>query len=345
MGAVVGVIFVVLIIMTLLSLFIWYRQRQGDKGQHIQPSVAYIPALSECGSTVAMHPSTMDVSQTLSLSTSCSSVSAGCFTNPSYHTVSVAPCNLASSTATAPHLDGTLTLQSSTLKGVRNGSEWRAYCNLNDLDGQQADTGTQKRSTKKTDYIKGSMCSTNQRSLSGEKHYASIRDPHAAGSSLGPCKHTSGPGDLVAPSSGCKHTESSYVEMKTPGLPTAHRDALSSFCPAGGDALSSFCPAGGDALSSFCPATGELSSFCGGATTVLTSASRNLYDAGTTVSVLQGPNGMATGFSQNPYDVPRGSHIPSILGMLPSHYDILPTRQNPSRSATPPLPESPSSLL
>ena len=46
---------------------------------------------------------------------------------------------------------------------------------------------------------------------------------------------------------------------------------------------------------------------------------------------------MATGFSQNPYDLPRNSHIPS-------HYDILPMRHSPTPS--PPLPqESPSSLL
>lgn len=56
-----------------------------------------------------------------------------------------------------------------------------------------------------------------------------------------------------------------------------------------------------------------------------------------TVSVLQGPNGMATGFSQNPYDIPRGPQIPS-------HYDILPMRHSPTHTPPPP-PESPSSLL
>ncbi|MEQ2201409.1 hypothetical protein XENOCAPTIV_011897, partial [Xenoophorus captivus] len=56
-----------------------------------------------------------------------------------------------------------------------------------------------------------------------------------------------------------------------------------------------------------------------------------------TVSILQGPNGMATGFSQGPYDLPCGSHIPS-------HYDILPVRHSPTHTP-PPAPESPSSLL
>lgn len=40
-GAVMGIIFLLLIIMAMLSLFVWYRQRQRDKGHEIQPSVSY----------------------------------------------------------------------------------------------------------------------------------------------------------------------------------------------------------------------------------------------------------------------------------------------------------------
>ncbi len=105
---------------------------------------------SECGSTVAMRTSAAEVNQT-------SSSSGQCFSNASYHTV--AQCNVVSTISS--NLDGTLTLkvrplskcvhiqfhcpltpdrnptvlflsQSSTLKS-RNGSEWRAYCNLNDI--------------------------------------------------------------------------------------------------------------------------------------------------------------------------------------------------------------------
>ncbi|KAM9390692.1 uncharacterized protein ACWYII_034547 [Salvelinus alpinus] len=152
-GAVMGIIFLLLLIMmAMLSLFVWFRQRQRDKGHHMQPSVAYTPGLritntdySECCSTVAMRPSTLDVSQTLTQSGS--SLSGSCISNPSYHTVSVPQCNdttnpsyhtvsvpqysLASTITT--NLDSTLTVASSSLKGVRNGSEWRAYCNLNHL--------------------------------------------------------------------------------------------------------------------------------------------------------------------------------------------------------------------
>uniref|UniRef100_A0AAV2L5U5 EGF-like domain-containing protein n=1 Tax=Knipowitschia caucasica TaxID=637954 RepID=A0AAV2L5U5_KNICA len=44
-GAVMGVIFLLLIVMAMLSLFVWYRQRQRDKGQEIQPSVSYSQAM------------------------------------------------------------------------------------------------------------------------------------------------------------------------------------------------------------------------------------------------------------------------------------------------------------
>ncbi len=43
-GAVMGIIFLLLIIMAMLSLFVWFRQRQRDKGQEM-PSVSYTPAL------------------------------------------------------------------------------------------------------------------------------------------------------------------------------------------------------------------------------------------------------------------------------------------------------------
>jgi len=52
-GAVMGIIFLLLIIMAMLSLFVWYRQRQRDKGHEIQPSVSY---------TQAMHISNTDYS-------------------------------------------------------------------------------------------------------------------------------------------------------------------------------------------------------------------------------------------------------------------------------------------
>lgn len=65
-----------------------------------------------------------------------------------------------------------------------------------------------------------------------------------------------------------------------------------------------------------------------------------------TVSIVQGAGGgLVSGFPQNPYDLPRNSHIPG-------HYDLLPVRPSPSHSHsitlhshTPPLSGSPTSLL
>lgn len=70
------------------------------------------------------------------------------------------------------------------------------------------------------DYAKGSMCGNSSCSLNSENPYATIRDP---------------------PGLACKHTESSYVEMKSP----SHREV----------------PFGGTA-------------------TLLGGASRNVYDVG-----------------------------------------------------------------
>lgn len=77
-------------------------------------------------------------------------------------------------------------------------------------------------SVRSADYVKPSMCSSSSCSLNSENPYATIRDP---------------------PGLTCKHTESSYVEMKSP----AHRDLA------------------------FCASTN---------TTTRTSASRNIYDMG-----------------------------------------------------------------
>lgn len=44
-GAVMGIIFLLLIIMAMLSLFVWYRQRQRDKGHESQPTVSYSQAM------------------------------------------------------------------------------------------------------------------------------------------------------------------------------------------------------------------------------------------------------------------------------------------------------------
>lgn len=43
-GAVLGIIFLLMLIVIMLSLVIWFRYRQREKGHHV-PSVTYTPAL------------------------------------------------------------------------------------------------------------------------------------------------------------------------------------------------------------------------------------------------------------------------------------------------------------
>lgn len=59
-GAVMGIIFLLLIIMAMLSLFVWYRQRQRDKGQDIQPSVSYSQAMHITGTDYSLSGETPD---------------------------------------------------------------------------------------------------------------------------------------------------------------------------------------------------------------------------------------------------------------------------------------------
>ncbi|KAG7242766.1 hypothetical protein INR49_020141 [Caranx melampygus] len=84
-------------------------------------------------------------------------------------------------------------------------------------------------------------------------------------------------------------------------------------------------------------------------TTTTTAPAKNVYDMGMsepTISIVQGAGGVVVPtYPQNPYDLPRNSHIPS-------HYDLLPVRPSPSHSHSltlhshsPPLPGSPTSSL
>ncbi|RXM92304.1 Multiple epidermal growth factor-like domains protein 10 [Acipenser ruthenus] len=117
------------------------------------------------------------------------------------------------------------------------------------------------------DYMKGSVCSSSTSSLNSENPYATIKDP---------------------PSLTCKHSESSYVEMKSP----AHRDLPYADMPSS------------------------------------STTNKNVYEVEPMVSVLQGANGMGANYNQNPYDLPKNSHIPS-------HYDLLPVRHSPTHTTPP----------
>ncbi|XP_039946830.1 multiple epidermal growth factor-like domains protein 10 [Hirundo rustica] len=55
-------------------------------------------------------------------------------------------------------------------------------------------------------------------------------------------------------------------------------------------------------------------------------ANKNVYEVEPTVSVVQGAFGSSGGrFGQDPYDLPKNSHIPC-------HYDLLPVRGSPTPS-------------
>lgn len=65
-GAVMGIIFLLLIIMAMLSVFVWYRQRQREKGQDM-PSVSYTPALHITNTDYSLSGEKLDISSVSSV--------------------------------------------------------------------------------------------------------------------------------------------------------------------------------------------------------------------------------------------------------------------------------------
>ncbi|KAJ8790363.1 hypothetical protein J1605_021440 [Eschrichtius robustus] len=55
----------------------------------------------------------------------------------------------------------------------------------------------------------------------------------------------------------------------------------------------------------------------------LSTSNKNIYEVEPTVSVVQEGRGCNSSYIQNPYDLPRNSHIPG-------HYNLLPVRQSPA---------------
>ncbi|MEQ2225380.1 hypothetical protein ILYODFUR_016823 [Ilyodon furcidens] len=276
-GAVLGIVFLLLLIMAMLVLVVWFRYRQREKGQQA-PSVTYTPALHINSTDYSL--SGLQCAGLLSSADSSPSNSSapGCFSNPSYHTLG--PCTYAAHYAMP---DKKSSAKMKPKKRFRNSApEWGAYCNLSDLGVYCIDRHLSYHLEPPCrDYMKGSLSSTC--SLNSENPYATINDHPAL----------------------CKHSESSYVEMKSP----VHQEHVTHCCSAAIISTTS---------SSNMPI-------------------KNIYDMEPTVSTVPGA-ALLPGYPQNPYDLPRNSHIPS-------HYDLLPVRPSPSHSHSPPLPGSPTSSL
>ncbi|PWA23323.1 hypothetical protein CCH79_00018919 [Gambusia affinis] len=143
-GAVLGIVFLLLLIMAMLVLVVWFRfrYRQREKGQQA-PSVSYTPAL-HIGSTDYSLSAGLQCAGLLSSADSSpsSSSAAGCFSNPSYHTLG--PCGYAAHYGKPDKKSAAQPLclltcrrfpsQMKPKKRFRNSApEWGAYCNLTDL--------------------------------------------------------------------------------------------------------------------------------------------------------------------------------------------------------------------
>ncbi|KAJ7424510.1 hypothetical protein WISP_28334 [Willisornis vidua] len=267
-GAIAGIIILVLVVLFLLVLFIIYRHKQKGKETNM-PTVTYTPAMRVMNADYT-------ISETIPHSNG-GNANSHYFSNPSYHTLT--QCT------TPPHVNNMerLTLAKAknnqlfvNLKNVEPGkrgtvmdytgtlpADWKHGGYLNELGAFGLDRGYLGKSLK--DLVKNSEYNLSNCSLSSsENPYATIKDPPA----------------LVPKSSEC-----GYVEMKSP----ARRDS-------------------------------PYAEIAGSAT-----ANKNVYEVEPTVSVVQGAFSSSGRFSQDPYDLPKNSHIPC-------HYDLLPVRDSPTSS-------------
>uniref|UniRef100_UPI001445F65A multiple epidermal growth factor-like domains protein 11 n=1 Tax=Epinephelus lanceolatus TaxID=310571 RepID=UPI001445F65A len=92
-GAVLGIIFLLLLIMAMLGLVVWFRYRQREKGHHV-PSVTYTPALHINSTDYSLSAGLQCTGLLSSPDSSPSNSSVGrCFSNTSYRTLG--PCTYA----------------------------------------------------------------------------------------------------------------------------------------------------------------------------------------------------------------------------------------------------------
>lgn len=188
-GAIAGIIILVLVVLFLLALFIIYRHKQQGK-ETAMPSVAYTP-------TVRVLSTDYTIADTLPHNNG-GNPNSQYFSNPSYHTLS--QCT------TGPHLSNVDRMIVSKSKSSH------LFANLKSLDpGKRSHTidytGTLPADWKQGGFLtehgllKSSAFSISSCSLSStENPYATIKDP-----------------PILLP----KHTECGYVEMKSP----ARRDS------------------------------------------------------------------------------------------------------------------------
>ncbi|KAG8598021.1 hypothetical protein GDO81_002466 [Engystomops pustulosus] len=188
-GAIAGIIILVLVVLFLLALFIIYRQKQKGK-ETAMPSVSYTP-------TVRVLSTDYTIADTLPHNNG-GNPNSQYFSNPSYHTLS--QCT------SGPHLNNVNRMV------VPKSKSSQLFVNLKGLDpGKRSHTidytGTLPADWKQGGYLsehgllKSSAYSISSCSLSStENPYATIKDP-----------------PVLLP----KHTECGYVEMKSP----ARRDS------------------------------------------------------------------------------------------------------------------------
>ncbi|XP_011948077.1 PREDICTED: multiple epidermal growth factor-like domains protein 11 isoform X1 [Cercocebus atys] len=282
-GAVTGIMLLLFLIVVLLGLFAWHRRRQKEKGRDLAPRVSYTPAMRMTSTDYSLS----DLSQ--------SSSHAHCFSNSSYHALA---CG-GPATSQASTLDRNSPTKLSNKSLDRDTAGWTPYSYMNVLDSHFQISALEARYPPEDFYIElrhlshpaephsPGACGMDRRQNTYimDKGFKDYMKESVCSSSTCSLNSSENPYATIKdpPILTCKLPESSYVEMKSP----VHMGSPYTDVPS------------------------------------LSTSNKNIYEVEPTVSVVQEGRGHNSSYIQNPYDLPRNSHIPG-------HYDLLPVRQSPA---------------
>ncbi|TKC40626.1 hypothetical protein EI555_014045, partial [Monodon monoceros] len=282
-GAVTGIVLLLFLIVVLLGLFAWHRRRQKEKGRDLAPRVSYTPAMRMTSTDYSLS----DLSQ--------SSSHAQCFSNSSYHALACGGPN----TNQASTLDRNSPTKLSNKSLDRDVAGWTPYSYVNVLDSHFQISALEARYPPEDFYIElrhlsrpaelhsPGACGMDRRQNTYimDKGFKDYMKESVCSSSTCSLNSSENPYATIKdlPILTCTLPESSYVEMKSP----VHTGSPYTDVPS------------------------------------LSTSNKNIYEVEPTVSVVQEGRGCNSSYIQNPYDLPRNSHIPG-------HYNLLPVRQSPA---------------
>ncbi|ELK24844.1 Multiple epidermal growth factor-like domains protein 11, partial [Myotis davidii] len=341
-GAVTGIVLLLFLIVMLLGLFAWRRRRQKEKDRDLAPRVSYTPAMRMTSTDYSLS----DLSQ--------SSSHAQCFSNSSYYALE---CS-GPATSQASTLDRNSPTKLSNKSLDRDTAGWTPYSYVNVLDSHFQISALEARYPPEDFYIELRHLShpaephspVNLPALEASCHCTG-KERHPATCWLSAAQGNENdtlmmngtpPSRNLCPKSRDTRTNPNTWELKSsrPSRKSLSKDGVKDYMK------ESVCSSSTCSLNSSENPYATIkdppiltcklpeSSYVEMKSPVhrgspytdvpsLSTSNKNIYEVEPTVSVVQEGRGPNSSYIQNPYDLPRNSHIPG-------HYDLVPERLSPA---------------